>query len=163
MGQPGLSRYFLGGEPTLNPGTNFTQGCLRKTFFTQVYSLAHEQVQQEESEGSRAVFSFASIPTHIKPGLHLKPDLCEPATSPSYHSRMGNARLTPFSLPRESTEQAGPRQGETLLKNRRASSYLQRIGNNYMATGFAEEVMGDLKAGLFVCVRRASSPPPPRS
>lgn len=77
MGQPGLPRYFLRGELTLNPGTNCTQGCLRKNLFTQVYSLAHEQVQQEESEGSRAVFSFASIPTHIKPGLHLKPDLCE--------------------------------------------------------------------------------------
>lgn len=113
MGQPGLSQYFLAGEPTLNPGTNFTQGCLRKTFFTQVYSLAQEQVQQEESEGSRAVFSFASIPTHIKPGLHLKPDLCEPSPPPSYHSRMGNARLTPFSLPRAQSKLAPGKENPT--------------------------------------------------
>lgn len=72
---------------------------------------------------------------------------------------MGNARLTPFSLPRAQSKLA-PGKGETLLKNRRASSNLQRIGNNYMTTGFAEDVMGD-RQGFFLCVKRAPFFPPP--
>lgn len=76
-GQPGLPRYFLGGEPTLNPGTNFTQGCLRKTFLPRSTHWHRNRFNRKSQKAAWLCFPLLSIPTHIKPGLHLKPDLWE--------------------------------------------------------------------------------------
>lgn len=124
MGQPGLPRYFLGGEPTLNPGTNFTQGCLRKTFLPRSTHWHRNRFNRKSQKAAWLCFPLLSIPTHIKPGLHLKPDLWRAATSPSYHLQMGNARLTPFSLPRAESKLA-PSKEKPYVKKWRALTYRQ--------------------------------------
>lgn len=124
MGQPGLPRYFLGGEPTLNPGTNFTQGCLRKTFLPRSTHWHRNRFSRKSQKAAWLVFSFAVHSHTHKTRAPLETWSLESRHLPLLSLTNGKCWADSIQ-PAQSREQAGAQQGETLLKKWRASTYRQ--------------------------------------
>lgn len=121
-GQPGLPRYFLGGELALKAARISPQAVLGKPFYPGLLTRHMNRFNRKSQKAARLCFPLRPFPHTQNRGSTWNLISECLATSPSYHLQMGNACAFNSIQPAQSKDQAGAQQRETLLKKWRAST-----------------------------------------